>query len=95
MARAYGAKMITPQTRPVWGIEEVEGGFTGAGFVEFEYSDIAPEPVESIPPDPETDPHECPRRDAAGRQQLATFLKTGIIEQYCEGRCVAVREGCR
>ncbi len=93
MARAYGAKTIAPETRPIWGIEEADGGFTGSGIVEWYYPDGATEPFTNTPPDHELDTHECPRREPAAKDQLRDFLVDGVINQYCDGVCEGVREG--
>ena len=85
MARSYGAALIEPVARDVYGLETVAGGHTGSALVEFDYGLY--EPPENIPPDPDTDPHERPRRDEAGQLQMHTFFSTGVIEQYCEGPC--------
>ncbi len=99
-ARAYGARTIAPQARPIWGVEEVPATdgqpWTGSALVEWEYSDLPPEPFEPIPPGDESeqagaDPHECPRREAAAQQQLRRFLEDGEVVQTCDGRCVGVR----
>jgi hypothetical protein len=87
MARAYGAKTISPQTQPIFGVEEGPASFTGSGIVEFTWSDVLPMPVTNTPPDLEHDPHECPRREPAGQQQAAEFLETGVITNHCDGVC--------
>ncbi|MCB9763721.1 MAG: hypothetical protein H6739_28385 [Alphaproteobacteria bacterium] len=91
MARAYGAKTIAPETRPIWGVEEAEAPFTGSAIVEWYYPDGAEEPVENLPPDHDADTHECPRREPAAHEQLRDFVETGVINQYCDGICEGVR----
>ena len=93
-ARSYGAHFVTPQTREIWGIEERAAPFVGNAIVEWEYTDIAEEPYGTIPPEHETDPHECPRRNPAGQAQVKRFLETGTVEQFCDGRCVDVQSTC-
>lgn len=90
-ARAYGAATVAPQTRPVFGVEERQPGFVGSALVEWRYTDVPDEPVESLPPDKAFDPHECPRREAAAQQQLRDFLETGVVNQYCDGPCEGLR----
>lgn len=85
MARGYGAALIEDPVRPVWGLETVPSGHVGSALVEFDYGLF--EPVENLPPDPDTDPHERPRRDLAGQQQMHTFFETGVIEHFCDGPC--------
>jgi hypothetical protein len=83
-ARAYGAKLVRPATRPVWGLDEVDAPFVGSALVEWEYTDGPDEPVVGLPPNgPDT--HECPRRERRAQDQMRTFLETGTIEQTCEG----------
>jgi hypothetical protein len=91
LARSFGANSIAPETRPVWGIDEKEGGFTGSGFVEWYYPDGSTEPVENIPPAKEGDTHECPRKETAAQDQLRDFLETGVVNQYCDGTCESLR----
>ena len=88
MARAYGAKLIAPATQPVWGLEEVEGPWTGSALVEWDYG--VPEPYENTPPEVDPDPHEFPRRSPAGQAQVDEFLRTGVVEHKCDGICDGV-----
>lgn len=83
-ARAYGAALIRPAVRPVWGLEEVDGPHTGSALVEWDYG--LDEPFENVPPSGD-DPHERPRRDESGMAQLGHFLATGEIVNYCDGPC--------
>ena len=85
MARSYDAKLIEDPAREVWGVETVPSGHMGSALVEFDYG--LSEPVENIPPDDEHDPHESPRREAAGQLQMHHFFSTGAIEHFCEGPC--------
>lgn len=90
-ARALGAATVAPQTRPLFGIEEKQPGFTGSALVEWKYADVPDPPEENVPPPKATDPHECPRRELAAQQQLRDFLETGVVNQYCEGKCEGLR----
>lgn len=94
-ARSYGASLVTPETRGLWGLEEREPPFTGNALVEWRYTDIADEPYDSVPPDVETDPHECPRRSPAGQSQATLFLETGTVDHFCDGPCEALQSTCR
>jgi len=86
-ARAYGAVTLSPTVRPIWGVEEVEGPVESSVLVEWNYPETdVTEPEENIPPGPE-DTHECPRREPAAQEQLDRFLRTGVIEQTCDGVC--------
>lgn len=90
MARMYGAKSIIPAARPIWGVDEVAPPYEGNAITEFAYSD-APEaesePIINVPTLDVPDPHECPRREAAGQVQVNTFLTTGVVTQPCDGVC--------
>ena len=94
-ARTYGASLVAPETREVWGLEARTPPFEGSALVEWEYTDIPEEPLESVPPSVEHDPHECPRRDAAGQEQVDVFLKTGVVDHFCDGPCLSVQATCR
>ena len=57
----------------------------GSALVEFEYG--IEEPYTNTPPEEDTDPHEYPRRDEAGQDQINHFFQTGTVIQTCEGVC--------
>jgi hypothetical protein len=87
MARTFGAKLMTPAARPVWGIPEQAYPFEGSGIVEFDTQ--TPEaPKENIPPpDQGDDPHGIIRSLDAAQKQADIFFRTGKIEQTCDGKC--------
>jgi hypothetical protein len=86
-ARAYGAKLLAPGVRDVWGLDVAEGPLKGdSALIEWHYLDGPEEPVEAVPPQ-EPDTHECPRRERRAQDQMAIFLETGVIEQTCDGPC--------
>jgi len=93
MARAYGASTVSPQTRPIWGVDEQAPGFSGSALVEYQYSDVPEEPFTNLPPDHDFDTHECPRREPAGQLQIRDFLEQGVINHYCDGICEGLRAG--
>jgi hypothetical protein len=93
MARAYGAKTVAPETRPIWGVEQAESGFEGSAIVEWFYPDGATEPVENLPPDHNLDTHECPRREPAAQAQIRDFFESGRVVQHCDGVCEGIRQG--
>lgn len=92
-ARAIGAVSVGPAVRPIWGVEEQTAPIEGSAIVEWQYSDAGAEPFENVPPDSALDPHECPRREPDGQAQLARFIETGTVEQFCDGPCVSARAG--
>jgi hypothetical protein len=93
-ARSVGARMISPETRPVWGIGTEAAPFSGSGYVEYDYGVPEP-PITNLPPDKAYDTHECVRRTGPAQLQVVKFLKEGVIENFCDGPCVfTVEEGC-
>ncbi|MCA9605496.1 MAG: hypothetical protein KC619_07865 [Myxococcales bacterium] len=86
MARAIGAVTIAPQTRPIWGIEEVTGPHTGSAIVEFDFG-LDPEPLYNIPPHDGDDPHGSVRRNPRALAQTLHFFQTGEIIHTCDGVC--------
>jgi len=92
-ARAWDARTIAPQTKPVWGLEEGIPPFEGSAFVEFDYIDGPMLPLENVPPDATIDTHECPRREPPAQEQIRDFVETGVVNQYCDGVCESERAG--
>jgi pimeloyl-ACP methyl ester carboxylesterase len=92
-ARMWDAPTVAPQTRPVWGVEESEPGFSGSALVEWLYVDGPTEPVENTPPDAEFDPHECTRREPEAQQQAVDFLFDGVVTQPSDGPCTGTVVG--
>jgi hypothetical protein len=85
MARAYGAYTLTTPVRPIWGIQELPSPLpvNSSAIIEWDFSDTAPEPIASVPPDAKTDTHECPRRQLEGQLQIRDFVEQGIVRNYC------------
>lgn len=90
MARAYGAPLIEEPARVPWGLETVASGHVGSAIVEFDYGIEIP--VENLPP-AGPDPHEWPRRDRAGQDQIDHFFRTGEVVHFCEGVCGDLSRG--
>lgn len=93
--RMYGVSTVAPQTRAIYGVEERTAPFVGSAIVEWAYTDVEDAPLTNTPPNSDTDPHECPRRHPAAQQQVVHFLETGEVQQFCEGVCTDIQEGCR
>lgn len=85
MARAYGASLVEPATREVWGLEERTPPFDGSALVEFDYGVEEPTAVEPSPD--ETDTHEDPRREEAAQDQIRAFFEEGEVQHFCDGTC--------
>jgi hypothetical protein len=84
-ARAWGASLVEPPVREVWGLETLEPPFVGSAYVEFDYG--VEEPYEAEPCPEETDTHEKPRREANGQAQIERFFEDGTIVHTCDGPC--------
>ena len=88
MARAVGATLLQPAARDIFGLEGAQGPLdTGSALVEFDYG--LPEVAEAVIDTTAPDPHENPRRDHRGQDQIRKFLEEGIIQNYCDGPCVS------
>ncbi|MFK8003770.1 MAG: hypothetical protein AB8H86_29680 [Polyangiales bacterium] len=85
MARAIGASLLGPAVRPVWGLEEVSAPFEGSALLEFDYGNT--EPVENIPPREGDDPHNALNDRPDALNAAASFLRTGIALNPCDGAC--------
>lgn len=90
-ARGFQARTVSPQTRAVFGLEEGTAPFSGSALVEWQFTDVPDPGTEGLPPDPEVDPHECPRKIDLAQQQLAHYLSTGEVIQTCDGICETER----
>ncbi len=89
MARAIGAVTIAPQTRPIYGILEVDTSATphlGSAIVEFDYG-LPPEPLTNVPLREGDDPHGQVRRNPRALEQTLRFFNTGEIVHTCDGIC--------
>ncbi|WAS91997.1 hypothetical protein [Nannocystis punicea] len=87
MARAIGGvASIAPENRAIWGIDSAAGPYTGSAMVEYDFG-LAPEPTTNIPASDGEDPHGKPRRLPSAAQMLDQFLRTGVVETFCDGAC--------
>jgi hypothetical protein len=85
MARAYGARLIEPPVREVWGLDVAEAPFEGSALQELDFG--LGEPIESVPADPTTDPHDLPRVSPEAQAQLVTFFEQAVVTHTCDGPC--------
>jgi hypothetical protein len=88
IARAVGAKNLSPVNRSIFGIEEVPGSFSGSGLVEYDFN-LPMAPVTNTPPTgpDDDDPHDKVRVLDASYKQTNDFLREGIVKPYCDGPC--------
>jgi hypothetical protein len=84
-ARAWGASLVDPPVREVWGVETAQAPFVGDAYVEFDFG--VEEPVLAEPCPEETDTHESVRRELNGQEQVELFFEDGTIEHFCDGAC--------
>jgi hypothetical protein len=93
-ARSLELSSLSPTVRPVWGVPERSAPFDGSGYVEYDYGVPEP-PGVNLPPAKATDTHECVRRTREAQLQVAHFLKTGEVRNFCNGPCAfTVEDGC-
>ncbi len=88
VARMVKAKGLQPMNRPVYGITETPGPFTGSGLVEFSFG-LPESPETNTPPtgSDDDDPHDKVRSLEFARDQAENFFRTGEIKAYCDGVC--------
>lgn len=88
IARAIGAKNLSPVNRSIYGVPEAGAPFSGSGIVEFDFG-LPPAPDTNTPPQgPEDDdPHDKVRVLTASQAQTDVFFKTGVIQAFCSGAC--------
>jgi len=85
-ARSFGLSLVEDPVEDVFGLETQSSGFVGSGYVEADYG-VPPVPEVNLPPNKDTDTHECVRRSPELQQQIVTFLNSGEIVHYCDGPC--------
>jgi hypothetical protein len=87
MARAVGAKNVTPFNRDIWGVPAAAPPLTGgSAIVEFDFG--TPEaPFENLPNSRGEDPHDMVRELDVAQKQEAKFLLEGVVQHFCDGKC--------
>ena len=87
LARTYGAPLLSPTPRPVWGLTEVPYPHEGpAAVVEMDFGH-PDNPDPTAPPPSEHDTHRDLREHRVGQDQVWRFLSTGVVESVCDGAC--------
>jgi hypothetical protein len=86
MARAIGAKMVSPVVREVFDIDVVDPPHVGSGLVEFDFGN-PPDPITNTPPREGQDPHGRAAGVPAAAQLVDHFLRTGAVGHFCDGVC--------
>jgi len=87
-ARTLGVSHLSPEPRPIYGLEPKVAPIDGSAICEFDFG-VDPQPgYYAVPPAEQTEVHEGIRRLAAAHEQISRFLKSGgLIEQTCDGVC--------
>ncbi len=91
LMRTVGVPLVTPQIRPVWGLEEVAAPLDGGPRGLFQYDTGFARPPEANRPAPETGAHDGVRRSDQNLSQLLSFFEPGAegtIVDPCGGPCV-------
>ncbi len=87
MTRAIGGVVnLGPTNRTIFGIKEATGPHSGSAMIEYDFS-LAPEPTTNIPALDGEDPHGKVRKLLSAEKSLDQFLRKGVIESFCNGKC--------
>jgi hypothetical protein len=87
MARTIGMQHLDTGVRDIWGLETVAGPIDGSAIAEYDFG-LPEDPVGNLPQRECEDPHGKLRRLPEFREQLDTFYRTGMIENFCtDGVC--------
>lgn len=87
MARELGIPQIGPANRPeLFGIDVVDQPYTGSAMVEYDFG-LPPEPIINVPMTAGEDPHGKLAEVEAAAMTVEQFLRTGVIETFCDGVC--------
>jgi hypothetical protein len=84
MARAAGAVHLDSGVRPIWGLEAVDAATEGSAYVEYDFG-LPEVPACNLPMTACDDPHGKVRNLTAAKEQLDLFLRTGAIQNFCDG----------
>ncbi len=96
MARTMGMEHVDTGIRDIFGLEKVASPHDGSGIVEYDLG-LPPDPIENVPQTACEDPHGKVRKLPEFREQLDTFYRTGMIENFCAGGVCSFPDmsGCR
>jgi hypothetical protein len=82
MARAIGATHLDTGVRDVWGFEAVDEVADASALVEYDFG-LPDAPLENRPMTACDNPHGVLRALDSARMQLDTFLRTGVVRNFC------------
>lgn len=84
--RTYGATLLEPAVRPVWGLGSGPSPQSGNTLTEWDFGH--PDNPDPWAPAPrETDTHEDLRRLRRAQDQWTRFIRTGVVTHACDGVC--------
>lgn len=88
IARAIGAKNLSPVNRSIYGIDEAPAPITGSAMVEFDFG-LPEAPNTNVPPTgpDKSDPHDKVRVLQSAEAQSDKFFREGIVSDFCGGAC--------
>jgi hypothetical protein len=84
MARSVGATHVDTGLGDIFGLSKAARVENGSGYVEYDFG-LPPDPICNVPPRACVDPHGKIRGREDAREQMNQFLRTGVIENFCEG----------
>lgn len=92
LAREVGAKLLrsddpaNPYPRSIWGLEPAPAPLaSGSAIVEYDFG--LSDPLTNVPNTEGCDPHDRVRDLTPSFEQTDQFLRTGVIDWYCQGIC--------
>lgn len=86
MARTMGVTHLQTGLREIYGMPVESGTVQGSAYVEYDFG-LPPDPVVNLPQRECNDPHDELMGTDAARRQIDVFLRTGRVEDTCEGTC--------
>lgn len=86
LARTVGAALVTPEVRPIFGLEEKPMPYEGSAIVELDFG-LPPAPITNTPMTTGDDPHGSVRSRPEAQAQMDAFLRTGKVIDACGGPC--------
>ena len=88
IARAVGAKNVSPVNREVYGVQDLAAPFLGSAMAEYDFG-LPPAPETNTAPSgpPGTDPHQLVRSLPTSQKQVDSFFRTGTVNNFCSGPC--------
>jgi hypothetical protein len=88
LARAIKAQNVRPLNREIFGVPAADAPMMGNGMSEWDFG-LPPAPTTNVPMEEGEDPHDKVRKLQAAIDMTDTFLRTGVIDNYCGGVCTA------